>query len=435
MKKIKYFLLKLLLISSLIILNGCNDIGSNQTRYPDVPQSSATNTPTITPTEDIKTKVHTPTSTDSLDNIMKFDCLSTKESISPNDDLKGMLVLAGVPSEGYFGKVVDIQTKRDYSLPRLSEIIGVSPDRTKFAYMIRNSQEPFNQTLFIEDNQGKIRKLPISRDWWIGFKWVDDERINFNIWKKENREKFSPFHDQVILNISDKSFITLLTDYPNMTLTQKGTLGSMPHFTNYSVVYSPNVRYVIYIADIDRYVLWDRELGVEIAKIPGFRTGDAGDITPIWSWDGNTVYFPADMNKYENKDQLYDWYSAKVDGSVKKITNFDKVLPSSVISLSSLSPDGKTIAFWINTSQDYHRFQLAGLNLETGEVINYCIDGSVGYYDPSIPIWSPDGKFLAVKSRDFDSGMFETTIIDPKNHWKLSFEENYEPLGWMLPAE
>jgi hypothetical protein len=94
-----------------------------------------------------------------------------------------------------------------------------------------------------------------------------------------------------------------------------------------------------------------------------------------------------------------------------------------------LSPDESKIAFWLSIYQDGKYIvadELAVLDIESGEVTNYCISG---FYPQ---IWSPEGtKILINQSRSSPSTY---TILDLENGIAVPIIKDQELYisGWMI---
>jgi Tol biopolymer transport system component len=106
----------------------------------------------------------------------------------------------------------------------------------------------------------------------------------------------------------------------------------------------------------------------------------------------------------------------------------------------SLSPDGKKIAFWLHAQPSpYEEPQLAVLNLETQQVINYCIPG-LHHGNTHSPVWSPaiwslDSHYLAVLDQ-YEPNAGRAILVDTRQGSAAQVAElipNGWPAGWMVP--
>ena len=92
------------------------------------------------------------------------------------------------------------------------------------------------------------------------------------------------------------------------------------------------------------------------------------------------------------------------------------------------SPNGKLVAYWLKIENDNRGWQLAVLNTETGEIINYCVGGG----DGSFPIvWSPDDDQIISTFRNGDNGKLEVLLIDINKEIAYIIDDEEVVFGWM----
>ena len=94
----------------------------------------------------------------------------------------------------------------------------------------------------------------------------------------------------------------------------------------------------------------------------------------------------------------------------------------------ALSPDETRIAFWLSIEDEDNPIdhELAVLNVESGEVTNYCITGN------RTPIWSPDGRQIAITQ--YNKGVLDFMIVDIEEGiaYDITEQENVRIEGWLV---
>ena len=122
-------------------------------------------------------------------------------------------------------------------------------------------------------------------------------------------------------------------------------------------------------------------------------TDDLADYrSPVWSPDGKTIAFVADLYR----DSKSDVYMMNSDGSggITKLTNEPAYAGLERI---SWSPDGKKIAFTVSGTSRPNSEEIYIVNT-SGNVTKFINDPVSDNFDPA---WSPDGKQIAfVSNRD-----------------------------------
>ncbi len=100
----------------------------------------------------------------------------------------------------------------------------------------------------------------------------------------------------------------------------------------------------------------------------------------------------------------------------------------------SWSPDGKYLAFWLESVQNQViKATLAVLDMASGDVTDYCLSaGNVRTMMLlSYPlIWSPDGKSLVTIVNRDEGEDFDTVLVDLDGGFAVKIAENLTPGGW-----
>ncbi|MCB9154898.1 MAG: S9 family peptidase [Caldilineae bacterium] len=145
--------------------------------------------------------------------------------------------------------------------------------------------------------------------------------------------------------------------------------------------WSPDGRSLVYAARSDIWLV-----DVDGQTRPRRLTdGKKGDSSPIFSPDGNHVYFVSGRGDFENlcyTTPAGDWPVA--------LTRFD-----GDVSDPQPSPDGRQVAFVYHPQDDLDRWEICVVPAEGGEVRH--LTGAAGVWD-SQPRWSPDGTTIAFTS-------------------------------------
>lgn len=209
-----------------------------------------------------------------------------------------------------------------------------------------------------------------------------------------------------------------------------------------SPVYDPTLTRVVYgsgFHDSSNLIhpivtLWDAQANQKVWEI---ETTDWGD-TPVWTPDGKQFVFAANLDLKQAQLNAREFFSVSRDGEARQLTHFmDYFDEIYILDSYNLSPNGKLLAFWIITQPSLaSKPELAVLNIETGEVTNYCITGDAfadNRSEPSSPIWSPDSTQLLVVSRiPEDTKVRRVVMVNLVQNHAAKILADMEPEGWMV---
>lgn len=200
------------------------------------------------------------------------------------------------------------------------------------------------------------------------------------------------------------------------------------------------VVYPIYKNSEMHYVLWDINKAKQIASVK--ESGHS--FWPKWSPDSKQVAVV--QNTKEMYGELNEIYLLNTVGGVQQATAFQDVFPYTSIHIPVWSPDGRYLAFLMSNSYPYDFARLVILDVQTGKLDLYChtVDPypqrggdpmRLGYVDVqknvSIPIWSPDGKYILLEDWQLQDGTSKTYLVDRENHQIWLFSSNARPAGWL----
>ncbi len=386
--------------------------------------STPTNPPTFTPTV-----IVTPTVSP---EVMRYQCLEIADRPPSNHIEKGVTVFN---REGNLDAFLwNNDTKDVYRFPREEgdRLWGfdVSPDGKHIVYMHSNKTKD-QVVVATADGQTVWSQIADSFLW----NWFDDERlVNLVVPQKGSPSLFlqNPFSGERQELRADYSDSAMFSNewYPRWRYTR----GGLP-------IYDPMLRRVVYpeSAPLTKgsgwpIVIWDTETEKVIGRII---TMDYWGETPIWTPDGRQFIIATSLDSNQSDTSAKEFFIVSQDGEVRQLTHFmDYYQEINIPDNYSLSPDGKLLAFWITAKpSQFDDLRLAVLNIETGDVTNYCVKGNP-FMDnettPPGPMWSPDNTQLLVISRNpQDTTIRRVVLVDLVRNYAAQIAEDVEPVGWM----
>jgi len=208
--------------------------------------------------------------------------------------------------------------------------------------------------------------------------------------------------------------------------------------TGTNLIYDPTLTRVLYPKSSDSVSLFNLETNQEITRqsVPGWGR------LPKWSSGGRSLAIISSMSSSLKREALDEFLIVSRDGpEFQRLTYLTSVFKSVHIEDYNWSPDGNQIAFWLQTDNnklvnDQNPFELAVLDLKTGNIINYCIAGisTVEYETYTMPaniVWSPDSTQLLITRHKDDNKQTEVLVVDLMNKTAYKVTENMQPIGWM----
>jgi serine/threonine protein kinase len=181
---------------------------------------------------------------------------------------------------------------------------------------------------------------------------------------------------------------------------------------------SPDGRFVVFQSnrdgDIDIFVL-----EIETSNLRQITDNTIWDRLPSWSPDGERIVFSSDTRN----DETFDLYSIRPDG-----TDLQPVLSNGARnSHARWSTDGRYIVFTTGATDEADSWEIARLDLETGETVNLTDNDSADWS----PNFSPDGQAIvyltrgsgraAIASMDINGGQRRIIYDGPGYEWGASF--------------
>jgi len=384
--------------------------------------STATQHPSQAPSPSL-----TPTQLDATDVFLteialtlKYKCLETVNDLPTDLNLNGKLFL---DPDFYFY----LSTREWQKIP-LEEgekitFFEVSPNRKMAAYF-KWREEPRSQDLLvIESSDGhQLSSLTLTPGKYGLEGWLDNDRL----WFTYDTEYIN---EVMVLNPFTNDRQNLVSQYEGL---KRIDYNGYPLVSTY-VVYSPSLEYVLFPqVDNDNFiVLYDRPNSKKVFRIIDHT--HFGHM-PIWSLDGKSFFIPlgpypiSDSNGTSKNRQ--EWFKLSIDGRAQQLTHFADNFDNMLIGEASVSPDEHLIAFWL--AQTYKEPpELTVLDLQTLEVTNYCVPGYKSIFNATAPIWSPDGRYLAIRSSVEQDATF-AVIVNLMDEWAAKIGEDLLPEGWMI---
>jgi hypothetical protein len=372
---------------------------------------TSTSTPTVQPTV-FPTSSPTVLPAARLD----FQCLEIGHGLPMTGTYTGTIVLGGYTEtlsyrldlsawimeplvEGYDGKSI---------------FEAVSPDRKLLAYQV------FHENwLIVTTFDGKEQPIHISwEEDWGGIKgWLDNQHLQIYI-----------EGGLLVLNPFTGERRELPDNFPDL----REPIGSGADW--WDISYNPTLTRAVYSRDPgdvhgNRIVLWNMQTVQAVTYLTSRNNPYGGE--PVWSPRGDE--FVMTLEDYdETKASLSDeLYRVSQDGQITRVTNLSAYYNKLVsVQKYSWSPEANQIAFWVwyGWKDSFQKDQLAVLDLDTLQVMSYCIDGAaVGDH----PVWSPDGKQLIIEGR-IDKDRLGTILVDLDRKQAFQIAGYFRPAGWMV---
>lgn len=309
--------------------------------------------------------------------------------------------------------------------------IVVSPDRGKYALV---DVSDYLVKVFSADGH-LLKIIPKGENPWFIGQWLDPQHLALVIAKgfpTLNQHEIKYPRDVMVVDWRTNQQQFFASDYPDIDRAQ----GIVWEGTG-TTEYDPTLTRVVYASLIDAdfngkggkgYTLWDIPGRKKIAKLVNERFRE----TPKWSPDGSELILPGENS---------DLYTITRDGKISQLTYLNPV-PQSIPpgrqyfpEQYNWSPDGRLLALWLKSKDPQGSFSetIAVLDMVSGVITDYCI--SAGFMEetnaPPVPVWSPDGNYLAITANNQKNGNFDTLLIDLAEGSAAKIGENLAPAGWL----
>lgn len=353
----------------------------------------------------------------------------------------GNIVLIG-ETPNIFGaplKLYDPLKTDKIELGQAFDSISVSPSGEHLAFVSTD------HVVKIVNESGKlIYSLPGPANWRGVIQWVNSNQLLIENMPLHGDGTLNPPASSLLLDIvteEQRDFLPLYPVLPVLSLNW-GNHG----FTN--AVYDPFLKQGIFAGGLMGGITISLNL-VNIESQEIILALQATDLDcgggPKWLSDGRgfisclrpQYYDWNNVLHYNIEDKLpyvggYDLAQINRNGRLERLTFLTTRYVAAEEGIS-LSPDQNRVAFWLNL--DYSIFEervqvryLSVLDLDTRNITKYDFQGS-GY--PYPPVWSPDGKYVAVTVTDFPKDISDVYVVGLEQGQAVKIAEHSIALAWM----
>ncbi len=443
MKKIWLFLLLVLLV-----LPGCsfaksqpaeNTQSVSPTSTELIQRVSASLSPDVIPTS-------SPTETPIPTPLISRSCIELTSSINSDGILVAETRNMTTSESSYFLIDLTSSIKVLTGPGPIWNIVGVSSDRKKLLY--EYDYKDYTH-LAITDSSGKgINDFAafFDGDYATYYSWIDNYTIRV---VRIDRQEFTIIpialdintgKYQKLKNVWSDLYTNQISDTSNLDWGIDTRAIQSLYFGGANIIYDPTLSRVVYPKNGQVVSLTNADTGQELASI---HLPEWGRL-PRWSDDGEYLVLIAstDPKAAPGHDEFF---IVSRDGpDFKRLTYLTNQFEKVYISEYSWSPDGRQIAFWLNTEavdaeNGKTQSELVVLDIATGEVTNLCIQGisekivhDFHMIYPQ-PLWSPDGHQIAFTQLNSENEKsFNVLILDLDAKTASIITSDKEPIGWMV---
>jgi hypothetical protein len=436
MSRLTYFVLSILI--AFLALTGCSTVGNLPTSTAILATGISTTlieTPTHTPLAPTATQTFIPP-TLTLTPLPVVPTATPKAVLPPEDIItyKPIELIPSLPAGVRPSGSLVLEGEDSYILHfdenlRLEPLdeegcLSTSPDGQWLTYCTGNRR------LYIESaDRQQHSTIWLEFNLW-GPGWVNNQMLVFSSFKEYD----NGIHPVVLVDPFTGRHVQSPIDFPGFAGGFCGpSQGAMFQFGGTSLVYDPSLNLIIYpdMSDPSYIVLWDIQAKKALAKI---EENICFGNRPLWSPDGQRFVVAVDRGEQK---WLEDWASVSREGQVEWLTHFADYFEKDNIEeldimLANWSPDNRRVAFWLRTIPDLcsnekpNQKYLALLDVDTQQVVNYCISGG-----DSTPVWSLDGRYIVIQ-RFNDEGLNQVLLVDLEQGWAATIAgTDIWPRGWL----
>jgi hypothetical protein len=309
--------------------------------------------------------------------------------------------------------------------------VNISPNQALVALSISNADPPSQPTkLRIIDALGNTKKeFTWKSEWGRIASWLDNHRILIAKTADLQQSIYNP-ESFILLDIDTGEDVEVQATYPDVNYT---------NYVNWNLInyiYSPDFMQVLYPMSkvgpgyVNYVSLLDLARKNTLATLPVILS-ETG--TPQWSPDGSQVLISGLVSKGGKESSSWrgqDLFTIDTHGNITQLTHFTDYYPGAItIDKYVWSPNGKDIAFWLQTEQ-MNNPQLVTLNLASGKAINHCID-ALPSHAASKPIWSSSNSYLVIEQQESMDVTSQTLLMDVSQNTATQIGEGINVVGWL----
>jgi len=435
-------------ISSLIafsMLSSCSSAYKPPIQASKTPTANAIISPSaqagfsLTAEPSLTTTIYQPVST---------SCVASDESNSTGIRLSGVAVLEKISETGKTIFLRDLEKPNTIELSppgSISFFLGVSPDRRKLLYEYDTFTDDAYR-LAISNSKGDIIldfDNKYQQVFWDYYNWLNNQQIRVVTLNTDMvfAGSYNPFTQEYQSLPLHKWADSYKGEGPDWGV--DGLAISLLYLDGTNIIYDPTLKRVVYPKKNGNIALVDVESGKELANMVAINWGKL----PRWSPDGKNLILIANIN--QNSTKMNDeFFLVSRDGpQFQQITHLSSIFERDTISEYAWSPDGKRIAFLLNTvaedaSIEGVQSDVAVLDIETGEVTNLCfqavsaVNHSPVLFENLEPVWSPDGTQIMVfqwsDGNNEANKNYALWVLDIPSLTAVKIDENKQPVGWMI---
>lgn len=328
--------------------------------------------------------------------------------------------------------LLNLETRDRISLGEIVILSGALSNGRELAYIDARRGE-----VIVVNSDGEERvSIPAADNWFEILDWIDENNILVGSMPLTKAGTWYPPSSTIVLNLLSAAQTEFPPNYPDSYKYISGP----PNFGRYGysiTAYDPTFSYVVYPYSTDSdegIVLWDIKSNRQLAKLGAFYPWNE----PAWNHGGSSFvislqpkYTSSDGRLiYKNTTEEFPYtggselFKVDIDGKINQLTYLTTKYMAEEQSYV-WSQDDKFIAFWLKNENE--EWDLATLDVETGEIRAYCVGDDGGSY----PIfWSSDGNQLISTIKN-SSDERRIVFIDFQEKQTILIPHAEIAIGWL----